>query len=166
MPVTSALRKNRDGRSKIDGGRADPLPDQPVGQAGHSVWFKRQSRHAPHQRRQHRRPGSIAAHPDHHLRLPAAQKTHAVHNAARECNQRLELGSQADAVKLADIDEFQGEPGLRHQARLHSLCCPDETDFRCIRRLEGAGDCQRGDDVSTRAAAGNHDPHAVSRSPG
>ena len=107
-------------RSKIDRGGADPLADQPVGQAGHGIRFKGQSGHAPQQCRQHRRPGSISTHTDHHLRLPAAQQPHAVQDAARQRDQGLELGGQADAVELADIDELEGIAGLRHQARFHA----------------------------------------------
>ena len=81
-------------------------------------------------------------------------------DAARESDQRLELGSQADAVELADIDELEGVAGLRHQARFHSLRRADETDFRRIGGLERAGDGEGGNDVAARAAAGNHDPHA------
>ena len=40
------------------------------------------------------------------------------------------------------------------------LCRADETDLRRVGRLERARDGERGDDVATRAAAGNHDPHA------
>ena len=80
-------------------------------------------------------------------------------DAPRQGDQSLELGSQADPVELAHLDEFERIAGLRHQAGFHSPCRADKADFRCVGGLDGIGNRQRGNDVAAGAAAGNHDPH-------
>ncbi len=81
-------------------------------------------------------------------------------DAARQSDQRFELSGEADAVELADIDEFERVAGLRHQAGFHSPGRAEKADFRCVGGLECTGYRQGGNHVAAGAAAGNHDPHA------
>ena len=146
-------------RVMIAGGGTDSFADQPVRHSGHGIGFKGQGGHTLDQGREHRRTGSVATDANHDLRFPVAQQTHAVEDAARQSDQRLKFCSQAYLVELANIDELESVAGLRHQAGFHASSSADETDLGLIRGLKGIGDCQRGNNVAARAAAGNHDPH-------
>ena len=166
MPVTSALRKLARVGAKLTAAALTLFPISRLAMPGTA--FDSKARVGTR-----RRIAASIAGPEAYPPTPTTtcgcqrrKRTMQLQETARQCDQGFKLGGETDAVELADIDEFKRIAGLRYQAGFHSPGGAEETDFRRVSRLERIGDGKRRNDVAPCAAAGNHDPHAISRSPG
>ena len=133
----------------------------PIGETRNNVRLKRQRGNMLYHRRQHRRPGSISAHADHHIGRKLVQHSPRAPDRPRQIERRLDPRHPTDVLQRPHPNQLQRISRRGHEPVLDAACRADEQHLGCVTFPELIGNGQRRDHVSARPATGQDCPHEV-----
>ena len=120
------------GIRKVDGGGLHPSTDPAIDHAGNGIGLKCNPWSSGEDRGEHRRSGGIAAHAEHDVGAMFTQQAHAGQDAEGKLGGGRQLGREADAIELADLDQVQGKAGGRHEASFQAARGADKANLRRV----------------------------------
>src|SRR5208337_1226429 len=156
-----AVRKIPASFFKVHRRRRNPARDHSISKSRHHVRFKSQRRKPPPNRRHHSRSRSVSPHPNHHFRIKLRKHPGRSRNRPRQIKHRLRPSHQADIFQRPNLNQFQREPGLRHQPRLNPTSRPDKKYLGAELLLKLLSNSQCRNNVSARPAARDNNAHEI-----
>ena len=127
-----------------------------VDQAGIGIRLEDGQRRAAEGRRQHQRAGGVAADTQYHVRTVAVQNLHCLPAGARQCQKCFQAHGERLTLQHADLKQFEGKTGGRHQARLDAAMSAHKQNLaRGVAAAKLSGQNQRRDHMAPGAAPGD-----------
>src|SRR5271157_5878206 len=144
---------------KVHRRRGNPAGDHAIGKSRHNVRFKSKRRKPPTNRGHHRRPGSVAPHPNHNFRIEFRKHPRRSRDRPRQIKHGLSPRQQADILQRPNLNQFQRKPRLRHQPSLNAASRPNKKNLGAKLLLKLLSNSQRRNNVPASPPARDDDAH-------